>query len=132
MKVYNTFAANRDNGDALFMGVQNLTDMIFALLQLMDGAIAREADNFCLRVKTCQTCHLSLIAFYTLARLSMHLRRHAVPLTSSCFRWMLCMFTREFSFAALCRLWDAYMPDGGEGFPKLQCYLSVALLLKHR
>lgn len=47
-----------------------------------------------------------------------------------CFRWLLILFKREFSFHAIQRLWEVLWTDFWT--PKFHLFVALAILLKHR
>lgn len=62
-------------------------------------------------------------------QLMQHLREEQLEMIHFSFRWLNCMFIREFPLNLLFRLWDGFLSIS-DGFRILSMYVAVSLILK--
>ena len=58
-----------------------------------------------------------------------HFREEQLEMMHFSFRWLNCMFIREFPLDLLFRLWDGFLSIN-DGFRVLSMYVAAALILK--
>jgi len=65
-------------------------------------------------------------------RLMTHLEGEGLELLHFALRWMLCLFTREFHYNCVSRIWDSYLSEGEHYMADFHIHLCASMILKHR
>lgn len=58
-----------------------------------------------------------------------HISSQDLTFNQIMFRWLLCLYVREFSTSTVISLWDSYILEGEEGFAHQHVYFTVSFLL---
>jgi len=95
---------------------------------LMDDGMAGNFSSDCVGMHT-QLAALARLLLILDAPLHDHLKRHDALNLFFCYRWVLILFKREFSFDKVLRLWEALWAHPGDNF---LLYVCVAVLERQR
>merc|ERR1712203_906836 len=62
-------------------------------------------------------------------KLFRHLEEQGLDFLQFSFRWMNCLFMREFPLPCVIRLWDTYIAEPSEGFSTFHVYVCAVFLI---
>eukprot|EP01061_Rhynchopus_euleeides_P023461 TRINITY_DN38176_c0_g1_i1.p2 TRINITY_DN38176_c0_g1~~TRINITY_DN38176_c0_g1_i1.p2 ORF type:complete len:433 (+),score=117.20 TRINITY_DN38176_c0_g1_i1:26-1324(+) len=100
-------------------------DVYWCLNRMLDSI----QDNYTDHQPGIQTKMLKLERLLTqvVPDLAAHFQEQEVSALQYAFRYINCLFVREFPLPMLVRLWDTFLSEGDD-FPDLQVYMCLALL----